>query len=176
MPASGFLKLAEEWNKVMWNAANNPFQWCKNNLVYFLLVRSYGPKMLLISRSRAKLWCQIFVAPISRKAVKRWRKKAFMGCGLLHISLSSPETHKKMMVQEHIFSYDFLDGHDFESKYSKKGTSRIRRYRREWQTANEQRQSRFTTFGALWRRLPDGPHPSHLTCRIYVEIHPSINN
>ena len=41
MPGSGFLKLAEEWNKVMWDAANNPFQWCKNNLVYFLLVRSY---------------------------------------------------------------------------------------------------------------------------------------
>jgi hypothetical protein len=44
MPGSGFLKLAEEWNKVMWDAANNPFQWCKNNLVYFLLVCSYGPK------------------------------------------------------------------------------------------------------------------------------------
>ena len=41
MPGSGFLKLAEEWNKVMWDAANNPFQWCKNNLVYFL-VRSYS--------------------------------------------------------------------------------------------------------------------------------------
>ena len=113
---------------------------------------------------------------ISRKAVERWRKKAFMGCGLLHILLSSPETHKKMMVQEHIFSYDFLDGHDFESKYSKKGTSRARRCRREWQTANEQRQSRLTTFGALWRRLPDGPHPSHLICRIYVEIHLSTTN
>jgi hypothetical protein len=44
MPGSGFLKLAEEWNKVMWDAANNPFQWCKNNLVYFLLVRSYSLK------------------------------------------------------------------------------------------------------------------------------------
>lgn len=40
MPGSGFLKLAKEWNKVMWDAANNPFQWCKNNLVNFLLVRS----------------------------------------------------------------------------------------------------------------------------------------
>lgn len=44
MPGSGFLKLAEEWNKVMWDAANNPFQWCKNNLVYIFFVRSYGPK------------------------------------------------------------------------------------------------------------------------------------
>lgn len=49
-----------------------------------------------------------------------------------------------MMVQEHIFGYDVLDGHDLESKYSKKGTSRTRRYRRERQIANEQRQSRFT--------------------------------
>ena len=44
MPGSGFLKLAEEFNKVMWDAANNPFQWCKNNLVYSLLFRNYGPK------------------------------------------------------------------------------------------------------------------------------------
>lgn len=43
MPGSGFLKLAEEWNKVMWDAANGPFQWCKNNLVYFLLVLRYAP-------------------------------------------------------------------------------------------------------------------------------------
>ena len=34
MPGSGFLKLAEEWHKVMWDAANDPFQWCKDNLVY----------------------------------------------------------------------------------------------------------------------------------------------
>jgi hypothetical protein len=43
MPGSGFLKLADEWNKVVWDAANNPFQWCKDNLVYFLLVCSLGP-------------------------------------------------------------------------------------------------------------------------------------
>ena len=36
-----------------------------------------------------------------------------------------------LKLQEHIFSYDVLDGHDLESKYSKKGTSRTRRCRRE---------------------------------------------
>ncbi|KAF8815498.1 putative monooxygenase [Phlegmacium glaucopus] len=32
MPGAGFLKTADEWREILWNAANNPFEWCKKNL------------------------------------------------------------------------------------------------------------------------------------------------
>jgi hypothetical protein len=65
-----------------------------------------------------------------------WAASNSMNGGLDTVSyfifhFQSPETYKKMMIQEHIFDYDVLDDHDLESKYSKKGASRTRRCRRE---------------------------------------------
>ncbi|KDR73159.1 hypothetical protein GALMADRAFT_722618 [Galerina marginata CBS 339.88] len=32
MPGSGFLKIADEWRQVVWDASWNPYEWCKKNL------------------------------------------------------------------------------------------------------------------------------------------------
>ena len=36
MPGTGFLNTADEWREILWNAAKNPFDWCKTNLVLSL--------------------------------------------------------------------------------------------------------------------------------------------
>ena len=33
MPGSGFLKTADDWHKIVWDASWNPYEWCKQNLV-----------------------------------------------------------------------------------------------------------------------------------------------
>ena len=76
------------------------------------------------------------------------------------------------MIKEYIFVYDVLDGYDLESEYSKKGTSRTRRCRRERQIANEQRQSQFTVHPEhCGRGCSMGPTCPALFVIFIVEIH-----
>jgi len=35
MPGSGFLKTADEYYKIVWDAAWDPYLWCKENIVSF---------------------------------------------------------------------------------------------------------------------------------------------
>ena len=145
MPGSGFLKLAEEWHKVMWNAANNPF---KNNLVNQEQLGKYFIPSFIAATQKIDIWfnrrrkalipnlCGTRLEESGGKMSKEemallWTASNSVDGGLDTVSYlqSSSSIHKGTndLNKGHIFGHVILDGNDLEFR---KGHNRAWRSRR----------------------------------------------